>query len=96
MDRLRRFVISLTLLHPPNKHVIDLSTGPSCVGEEIDLRRFPYDGPVLHANMCIGIKVWPKEGRKIVVRSGFVIGEVYDMPLSCDMTGGVEEGPDLQ
>ena len=95
IDRLRSFMISLALLNPPNENIINLSPRASWVGEEIDLRRFPYDGSILNPDMVIRIKTRPKKNRKIGVRPRFVIGEFYDMPLSCYMTRGVEEWPEL-
>lgn len=82
------------LLGPPNKHVIDLSSCAFCVSEEIYLRRFPNNFSV-SPDMYIRVKIWPEHYRKIVEGSGFVIGELYDMPLSSYITRGVEEGPDF-
>lgn len=89
-------MISLALLNTPDKNIINLSPGASRVCEEIDLRGFPHDGPVLNPNMVVRIKICPEKYRKTVECSGFIIGEIHDMPPGGDVTSGVEERPDLQ
>ena len=59
------------------------------------MRGFPHDGSVLNPDMVIRIKIRPEKYRKTVECPCFVIGEIYDMPPGGDVTGGMEERPNL-